>query len=306
MTDHHHPYSIKYVDNAFCHQGSIFEVIKHSMFKSLAVHTSFEKYIPPLVDGVLEKLENAPYSIIDKGVYFCDRYIPGYYHFFAEFMPLAYLAVHETPEDFKIVLPSYLFSAKYTKEIINAMGINYIPHDFTQNVKFNQVAIPEIPCTATFNHDLMIKTRDWMCNKLIKTPVTTPSRKLYLSRKYVQQRRNINEDDVQKCFKKHGFHTIYLENHSIFEQIRYISEAKVIAATFGAGLTNMLWMKPGTKIVEMRMKDDPVNDHFENLAAVLDIGYHTTENNTTSREVITTDFEIDIDALDAVLEQLPD
>jgi capsular polysaccharide biosynthesis protein len=49
-----------------------------------------------------------------------------------------------------------------------------------------------------------------------------------------------------------GWETVTLENLPIEEQVRCFSEASHVVSTHGAGLTNLLWCEPGTKVIEIQ------------------------------------------------------
>jgi capsular polysaccharide biosynthesis protein len=46
-----------------------------------------------------------------------------------------------------------------------------------------------------------------------------------------------------------------LENMTIKEQMKTFAEASHIVAAHGAGLTNLLWCQPGTKVIEIQDKN---------------------------------------------------
>ena len=298
-------HTVTYIKKAYCVEGSIYEVKYHSMFKSLLVHSSVKKYEPPRVDGVLELIEQNPYKLIRQGAYFSDHFIPGYYHFLTEFMPMLYAALYKLERKHTPIIPSYMFTADYAKEMIKAFNFDFITHDLNEMLKIESAAVIEVPMTSRFDEELMRDTVNWMRAKFVKNPPQA-SRKLYISRKYAGQRHNINEIEVQKLMKKHGFSIIYLENHALKEQIKYVSEASIIAGTHGAGLTNLMWMNPGGKVIEFRMKNNGFFNSFKNLANVLGHSYYSTDNQTDKDDIITANFEIDIPALDQLLSSFSD
>ncbi len=75
--------------------------------------------------------------------------------------------------------------------------------------------------------------------------------RIYISRKYADIRKVINEEEVLNLLHKFGFISVTLESISIAEQASYMAAAKVIVAPHGAGLTNLVFCSPGTKIIEI-------------------------------------------------------
>jgi hypothetical protein len=77
------------------------------------------------------------------------------------------------------------------------------------------------------------------------------NKKLYISRSKAKYRRVTNEASVLECLSKYGFTPVYLEEYNFATQIAILSNAEVIVAPHGAGLTNLMWCNPGTKVLEI-------------------------------------------------------
>jgi capsular polysaccharide biosynthesis protein len=96
----------------------------------------------------------------------------------------------------------------------------------------------------------------WVCKFLRenflgkKADANTP-RKLYISRNKAEYRRVKNEENVVKCLSNYGFTAVYLEEYSFAMQVALLSNAEFIVAPHGAGLSNLVWCTPGTKVLEI-------------------------------------------------------
>jgi len=97
----------------------------------------------------------------------------------------------------------------------------------------------------------------WACNFLrneflAKTKVEKLQKleRIYISRFKATRRRVINEAEVTKILNPLGFQLVFSELMSISEQASIFSSAKIIIAPHGAGLTNLVFCDPGTKVVE--------------------------------------------------------
>ncbi len=77
--------------------------------------------------------------------------------------------------------------------------------------------------------------------------------KLYLSRTSTARNgRSIgNEAELIRHLEQRGFTTVYPEDYSVFEQAALFSQAKVVLAAHGAGLTNITFCAPGTRVIEL-------------------------------------------------------
>ena len=75
--------------------------------------------------------------------------------------------------------------------------------------------------------------------------------KIYLSRQNSSYRNLINEGDVIDYLKPKGFRVMDLNNFSIGQQIEIFSNASVVISPTGSSLTNTIFCKPGTQIIEI-------------------------------------------------------
>jgi capsular polysaccharide biosynthesis protein len=74
--------------------------------------------------------------------------------------------------------------------------------------------------------------------------------RLYISRSGARYRHVRNEEEVVALLERHGFTRIHCEEYSVAEQVRLFASAEVIVAPHGAGLANIVFCRPGTKVIE--------------------------------------------------------
>jgi len=77
-----------------------------------------------------------------------------------------------------------------------------------------------------------------------------PHRKIVVLRPGAKTRRMINSDEL--LLKLKGWETVALENLSIKDQMKTFAEASHVLAAHGAGMVNLLWCQPGTKVIEVQ------------------------------------------------------
>lgn len=77
-----------------------------------------------------------------------------------------------------------------------------------------------------------------------------PDKKIVVLRPGATSRRITNSDEL--LLKLKGWHTVSLETMSIEDQMRVFAESTHVLAAHGAGLTNLLWCNPGTKVIEIQ------------------------------------------------------
>ncbi|MEG4421110.1 tetratricopeptide repeat protein [Microcoleus sp. LAD1_D5] len=82
-------------------------------------------------------------------------------------------------------------------------------------------------------------------------PSSRYPKRIYISRSKARYRRVLNEEDVVEVLEKFGFVSILPESMSLAEQIAHFYHAEVIVAAHGSGLTNTIFSRQGTKVIEL-------------------------------------------------------
>lgn len=77
-----------------------------------------------------------------------------------------------------------------------------------------------------------------------------PHRKIVVLRPGAKTRRITNSDELLLALK--GWETVDLAKMTIRDQMKTFAEATHIVAAHGAGLVNLLWCTPGTKVIEIQ------------------------------------------------------
>ena len=98
--------------------------------------------------------------------------------------------------------------------------------------------------------------------------------KIYVSRNKSERRKISNEKELLTVLKKYNFKTLYLDNMSFEKQIKIFSKAKYVVGLHGAGLSNIVWMKNKSHLIELRPEKDLYLNCYFNLSNLLNINYH--------------------------------
>jgi hypothetical protein len=115
---------------------------------------------------------------------------------------------------------------------------------------------------------------------LAPAPERAPWRRVLISRAKARGRRLDDEAALAPLLADAGFESVAMEELSFAEQIRLMSETAVLLAPHGAGLTNMIFCRPGTQVVEIADLSFP-NPNFYALASALGLGYWLVEGRFT-------------------------
>ena len=88
------------------------------------------------------------------------------------------------------------------------------------------------------------------------TKIDADPRRIYIGRDDAKLRKILNEQsDLLPILKKYGFKILSIGNMPYKEQIELFRSAQVIVTTHGAGLTSLIYCKPGTKLLEISSID---------------------------------------------------
>jgi capsular polysaccharide biosynthesis protein len=98
-------------------------------------------------------------------------------------------------------------------------------------------------------------------------------KRIYLSRAGAKYRRFTNEPEVAQLLRDSGFEEVFTEKMSFLEQVRLFAGATDIVAPHGAGLSNLVFCQPGTRVVEV-FSPNYVNGCFWALANWARIDYY--------------------------------
>ena len=85
------------------------------------------------------------------------------------------------------------------------------------------------------------------------------------------------------------------------EQIKIYHGANIIGGLHGGGLTNILFMNPGTKLLEVRRENDNLNNCYYTLASELGINYYYVNSKSQGDDLYVSDTIINLIDLENLL-----
>jgi capsular polysaccharide biosynthesis protein len=94
-----------------------------------------------------------------------------------------------------------------------------------------------------------------------------------------------NIEELRPVLYKYKFEEIKMEDLSINEKINLLQNTDVLLGSHSSGLTNMLFMKPGSIVIDIRDPDDNIKNAFFSMASELDLQYFYMEREKDKEEV---------------------
>jgi capsular polysaccharide biosynthesis protein len=120
---------------------------------------------------------------------------------------------------------------------------------------------------------------DWVCRYLRDRLLPSAAgqdnpygERIYISRDDAPTRKLLNENEVLDSLAQRGFRKVTLAGMGIGQQQRIFQDTRFIVAPHGGGLTNLVFCKPGTAVVEMFPL--AVNDTYFRLCIEMGIDYY--------------------------------
>lgn len=172
----------------------------------------------------------------------------------------------------KYVLPP--LTLPYQRETVEKLGI---PKDKIlqltpdMHVQAEHLILPSVP----FNAGTCVKwTVEFLRETFLKSTSHTSSsdyERIYISRKDASWRKVANEGKVNNLLSKKGFREIVLSPLTVQEQIDIFSSAKVIIGANGAGLANLMFCQPKTKVIQLFTS---TSDEFMKIGQYFDLDYY--------------------------------
>ncbi len=177
-----------------------------------------------------------------------------YYHWMLEVLPrLALLQKSGVSYDY-LYISSQL---RYMQETLELLGVDVSkiigPSDDTHYIQADELIIPSEPSACRYSSDFVIHfLRDNFIPLAEKfVDYNKLSKKVFIRRDENSIRRIANEDEVFELLQPYGFVGYTLEELSVLEQVALFHHADIIVAEHGAGLTNIVFAQPGTKVIEI-------------------------------------------------------
>lgn len=236
----------------------------------------------------------------------------GYFHLLAETIPRLFL-LKDYLSDYTVLLPEEYHKPAFI-DILALTGIK------EENIKWlypnliykvPQLILPSATAQERhFNPQLLKKIKLDFLEKTSDAKLPFAADRIYVVRKKAIKRKIINEEDVMALVKLKGFVCIDFEDFTFAEQVQICNKAAILISIHGAGLTNCMFMKEGSKLLELRKNDGGEMYYYHMIASATGIEYYYQfcKSDRPELPVNTADLIVDIEKLKhniSLMEQLP-
>jgi hypothetical protein len=297
--------SNQFVSNSRLTEGSVFD--RHGVWRGFRYlqGSSAERtpWLSSEADGIWvseDVLSAAPYY---EGRYliFYEGAVHDYYHWLAGLLCLDMLSRGlGRDKNLKLVLPKSIESAAFdhiaTLRAVNLGGDSVVCTDadlikVQEAIWMDSDSVQNMPEVYLKDFQRRVSEVDWGRRK--------PRNKRLLV--YPGAGRPIqNVEQVRTFIKRYGFETVSTEGMSIRDQISLFQSAEFVISQHDAGMANLLFCEPGTKIIEL-MPSGGMRTEFWVIAEKLDLVYAMQFCDVIEDKRSQGGIAVDIDKLEALV-----
>jgi hypothetical protein len=262
-------------------------------------------YVPSFRRYALHVLARRRYRRLDAVYSAHTFWSPNFYHFIVEVMPKLLTRVRVGDiGSLPVLVSRELYTTRFFQDFLrNPIGakLDVVVFDDGEYLRVNRFAFSCIRFEDLIREDLL------EISKMLFPDRTRDraDRRIFVTRAPHRGRRVTNEPELLRVLDAHGFAVVDMDGLSLREQAALMHETELCVAIHGAGLTNMIFADPGRlTIVELHPPTEPI-ECFRDMARLLGHRFRRITG-TTGQSYFDKrqDFEIDVDALDALLKEL--
>ncbi len=189
---------------------------------------------------------------------------------------LALLRVTDLYASDGILVPAGLATSQL--EVLDLVGVTrqgpLVPVAKSEGLFVSELILPWNAAAGSYVHPATVAFwRDFASAYVDARPSRQrPKRAIYIDRRASPLRRLLNEDETIAVLTSHGVEPVRPETLSLVEQARLFQSATTILAPHGAGLANLVFASPRTRVIEL-MPSGAVNWCYRHLAAACGHNY---------------------------------
>jgi hypothetical protein len=225
--------------------------------------------------------EHAEFARVDNAVSILSGFDENYFHYITMFLTKLDPSVFYAPQwndrnrlPF-VIAPDAIaeYQAESVARLCNIIGAPCVTLEEKAAIRVRNLAIPMISVYGgLFPHPLIKRPLAMLEKSFVPGRIRRRDRKLYISRRDSNNRKLENEAEVEDLVSSSGFEIVCLTGMPLAEQIELFAGATHVIAAHGAGLTNIVFCKPGTNILEIHMLPY-ISWCYRRLAGVYGLNY---------------------------------
>lgn len=248
---------------------------------------------------------------LDRAVHLLQDYSENYYHWLTEVIPRALMFAN-------LEGVSVLVSDSLHENLLSALKAihpesNFIPVKRGQAVHVKSLLLPSVITCSHDNEDTDVAASDFVLNphslieirnfyweKFSLRKALDTSRNFFIPR-YSRYRQLTNQQSLADELVQKNFEVLSPENLTFEQQVRSFYSASTVIAPTGAALANIIFCRPGTKIIVLANNSCLRNHYiFGQLGQALDLALTYVEG-PSIRDRVHSGYSVDIGHINRAL-----
>jgi hypothetical protein len=239
-------------------------------------------------------------KVEERAAWITDDWGGGYFHWLADSLTRLY-TIRDEARELTLLLPSLHASLGFVLPSLapfGVRGVRFVMPDETLRCERLVVPMHTAP-SGHYDEEILDGVRGLLLEAYGAPFSESGGERLYISRGRALKRRIANEDEVVAVLRGFGFRVVYAEDHTFEEQVEMASRARFFISNHGAGLTNMLFVREGGRVLELRHQTDKVNNCYFTMASALGLEYfyQTCPSDDPTEDPHTAHLRVDADLL---------
>lgn len=275
------------------------QIISSDSKNTVLSATYLKSHLRSLSSKILSKTRSPIH--VKLAVWIAEAWTHDYFHWVTEGLTkLLLLRFSGITAD--VLLPPKYKNFTYITESLNYFHLPY------KEVPPNQLVKVDYLYLLNYNYDA--GNYDYRILNIIKEYLAQKGRqvgkgsRIWISRSFARKRKLLNESSITHVLSKYKFRIVHLEALTFAEQVKLFESSKLVAGLHGGGLTNMLFMPPDSKILEIRHKLDSHSNCYFSLASNLNHKYYYLLADSQGQDSHNDDCSLDPASLDRQLSKM--
>ncbi|WP_236728656.1 glycosyltransferase family 61 protein [Methylobacterium sp. WSM2598] len=205
-------------------------------------------------DGTFACNAGNPQLSIARARYACAGINENYYHWMMFFVGKICLhgETRASGEGAVVLVPEYRNDVqRRTAELVaKAYGLNLVQLRRCDRVRVDELLLPHQHGSYGIDPHPVVLRAFALIKAAQASAAPGAGRRLYISRADSHYRRLENEREIETLLAGRGFDVVRLADRTLEQQISLLATAEVVVSPHGAGLTNLGYCEPGTKVLE--------------------------------------------------------
>jgi capsular polysaccharide biosynthesis protein len=206
-------------------------------------------------------------------LFITDAHSHNYHHWLCDALPRleAWLCRNRSA---RLLLPRRAHSQPFVRDSLLAYPeVEVVAQPDGLSMRVGELVLPGRAAPEAFHRPELARKIGARMRSHFGAGTRIAGRRIHVSRAGARFRKIAHEEQLAPVLRRHGFEMLRFEDVSFAEQVRLAASAEMLCGPHGAGLSNMLFMAEGGRIIEMRQLAGSPNCFFT-LASALGHAYH--------------------------------